>query len=1112
MVMNSSMMYEVKRLGVYLSGRTGPRIISPSTSNVTILAGTSITLYCTSQGSPPDTFTWRKNSGPIVQSTNITTVTHTNTSAVFRADYSIDNITTSDSGTYTCTVTNPIGTDNKAIIVVVIDAAESFHIVSNGRIVENHSVINYFSVSDMLNITCMSVLTLNSIEWIITNQTGTAQLQFSNKSDTSSLIYFTNFSDTFTSDMRCSLNNGISYKDVFITKESPFYKLLTNKSLVVPLASSPVISIIIAIYSDGTRSQQDNITNSLVLTHTSNNGDVVNVDGLEQDPVNFQLYHYTFLPVQNSSEGIYTITSAIAPLEIIIQLDIKTGSAITLTRSFSSVTLLEEDTVTLSCAPSIMEVVLLWTHNEANVVIRENIAFIPPVLNHNLIIRNATTNDSGVYTCRVALGDQSITGNITLSVVEACDNNFSGALLWMKSQWNSLVTRPCSALHHNFRTGVNIERICQNDGTWSEVDLTKCTMFKNSYPIVTVYFTVTTTKNTDTIDLTNSINKISLQIESILNTSLSNPINTTWSYTSSYKNNLTSFSISFDLPSLNSFTNTINIENILNNESIKFLPNGTSLLTGTSIKVLAFQPNSSCLCNQTGDDFVRTVCTGPSTPPCLCSSQSCTCNSPTYVGDGSVCGLDSDSDGFPDVGLDCVQPQCEEDLCPDTYSVTSNGVQSQIFCMKMDSNSDCKQEQDNLWNIIWPATSINGVARQKCPGGSEAEGLATRQCLGVDHWSTPDVSQCATVDQIRLEMRAEELRYIAQGIFVNEDRDLTQTFMPEVVEDIADELQEITNTTQPLLPNDVSSAANTLDAIIEVITVAFEEIDQTILNGAIEDVVNVLSNLLDERNDISFETMEIPMETSVGEQLLMDTEEAGILLSKTLKNTSNMTIRVANNIIIQAQLANLKMSTVQFTTSTLSFDNNTMTSVFGNMTAMMTIPTSNLQRISSKGDSIPVIFIVSRNLHLPTGERERIESVILSGQISQSRTKFADQPVYISFGIGKETKELSIVSYIGCGISIICLLFTISTLIALRKDIFNLIQHFIHLNFSIALLLGLLTFVSGVELANDYRASCLTVAVLLHYFLMSAFSWMLCEGILLFIKIHFVLYHGLLTS
>ena len=75
------------------------------------------------------------------------------------------------------------------------------------------------------------------------------------------------------------------------------------------MASSPVISIIIAIDSDGTRLRQDNVTNSLFLTHTDNNGvvTVVNMDALEQDPVTFQLYHYTFPPVQDSSEGIYTI-------------------------------------------------------------------------------------------------------------------------------------------------------------------------------------------------------------------------------------------------------------------------------------------------------------------------------------------------------------------------------------------------------------------------------------------------------------------------------------------------------------------------------------------------------------------------------------------------------------------------------------------------------------------------------------------------------------------------------------------------------------------------------------------------------------------------------------
>ena len=45
---------------------------------------------------------------------------HTSTSAVFRADYSIDSVTTSDSGTYTCAVTNPIGSDSATITVTIV--------------------------------------------------------------------------------------------------------------------------------------------------------------------------------------------------------------------------------------------------------------------------------------------------------------------------------------------------------------------------------------------------------------------------------------------------------------------------------------------------------------------------------------------------------------------------------------------------------------------------------------------------------------------------------------------------------------------------------------------------------------------------------------------------------------------------------------------------------------------------------------------------------------------------------------------------------------------------------------------------------------------------------
>ena len=95
-------------------------IDTPSSPTITVAASSFLTLSCTSRGSPPDTFTWRKDNGPIVlQSTSITVVDNTSTSAVFRANYSIYGVTTSDSGTYTCTVTNPIGRDSATITVTV---------------------------------------------------------------------------------------------------------------------------------------------------------------------------------------------------------------------------------------------------------------------------------------------------------------------------------------------------------------------------------------------------------------------------------------------------------------------------------------------------------------------------------------------------------------------------------------------------------------------------------------------------------------------------------------------------------------------------------------------------------------------------------------------------------------------------------------------------------------------------------------------------------------------------------------------------------------------------------------------------------------------------------
>ena len=81
------------------------------------------------------------------------------------------------------------------------------------------------------------------------------------------------------------------------------------------------------------------------------------------------------------------------------------------------------------------------------------------------------------------------------------------------------------------------------------------------------------------------------------------------------------------------------VKNELNNDTDNIFPNGTVLTS--RIEVLVFQPSckwtcalkilscklfliASCPCNVTDDNSIRTVCIGPSTPPCLCSSQSYT--------------------------------------------------------------------------------------------------------------------------------------------------------------------------------------------------------------------------------------------------------------------------------------------------------------------------------------------------------------------------------------------------------------------------------------------------------------------------------------------------------
>ena len=100
-----------------------PAIMNTQTSisALDVVIGSSLTLTCTSTGSPPDTFIWMKDGVPITQLTSITPANYTRTSAVFHSNYTINNLSLSDNGTYTCMVANTIGGDSHIINVYVCE-------------------------------------------------------------------------------------------------------------------------------------------------------------------------------------------------------------------------------------------------------------------------------------------------------------------------------------------------------------------------------------------------------------------------------------------------------------------------------------------------------------------------------------------------------------------------------------------------------------------------------------------------------------------------------------------------------------------------------------------------------------------------------------------------------------------------------------------------------------------------------------------------------------------------------------------------------------------------------------------------------------------------------
>ncbi|EGD77908.1 hypothetical protein PTSG_09543 [Salpingoeca rosetta] len=122
-------------------------------------------------------------------------------------------------------------------------------------------------------------------------------------------------------------------------------------------------------------------------------------------------------------------------------------------------------------------------------------------------------------------------------------------------------------------------------------------------------------------------------------------------------------------------------------------------------------------------------------------------------------------------------------------------------------------------------------------------------------------------------------------------------------------------------------------------------------------------------------------------------------------------------------------------------------------------------------------------------------------------TNFA---ILANFGGGGSTsstdkKALSFITYIGVGVSVFCMVLTVGVYLwykRLREDLGRIIV----MHLCVTLTISLLCFAFGIE-ETSHTDTCTAIAIVLHYFLLSAFAWMVVEGYHLY-STFVVVFHG----
>ncbi|XP_011300624.1 latrophilin Cirl isoform X4 [Fopius arisanus] len=459
-------------------------------------------------------------------------------------------------------------------------------------------------------------------------------------------------------------------------------------------------------------------------------------------------------------------------------------------------------------------------------------------------------------------------------------------------------------------------------------------------------------------------------------------------------------------------------------------------------------------------------------------------------------------------------------------------------------------------NLFWNATRAGDIAVQSCPGG--ANGVARWRCIATEDSATwyrdsPDLSECRSVWLSSLETRvqsgdkiltiSDDLSAVTNNsrIFYGGDMMITTKIIKNMAEKMSQDISTYRDSSQSeftvteLLQGVVRTGSNLLDKAQMASWKDLSHEDQmrvaTSLLIGLEENAFLLAGTLHHQKTIVQEGKNILMEVRVLETRNID-NKVEIFPSESTRDrwtASNDRVELTRKSLLENRDEGLVRLVF------MAFDR--LEEILQPQQEESFVSLNEDVRHRSISNRILNSKVISASLgkgrHIQLSEPVRIYFEHLTTEnVTNPTCVFWDYVMSSWSGEGCHIREtngthtvcecnhltnfavlmdvhavkldmahqvaLQIITYIGCIISVVCLVLAIMTFQlfrGLKSD-----RTTIHKNLCVCLLIAEVLFVCGIG-QTDQRIVCGVVAGLLHFFFLCAFAWMFLEGFQLYVML-----------